>query len=239
MRVSVLCACFNCQDYVAETIESVLKQTHTDWEMLILDDQSKDSSKKIIQKYAKQDKRIKLITTDRKLHCGGAYNHLSGLATGKISAVLDSDDCLVKSAMESLLGAYEATNADFIWSQFKICDFKMRPIGKGFSKPPEPGKSLLEARHAFSHWRTYKTALRDKALIFSPEFKSAVDKWMGYALEEAGQGYFFDKILYLYRRRNGGLSYKGRKNWKRIRKNFKNRRAKGYATPIPIKIYVP
>lgn len=237
MRISILTSCYNCAPYLSDCINSVLNQNYKNWEMLILDDESKDNSRSIIKSFYKQDKRIKLVTVGQKLHCGGGYNHLAGLASGEISAVLDADDCLVKSAMSNLVNAYEFTNADFMWTQFKICDAKMKPIEKGFSKAPDPGKSLMEMRHAFSHWRTYKTQLRDKTMIFSPEFKSAVDKWMGYALEEVGQGYFFDKILYLYRRRSGGLSYTGRKNWKKIRKHFKNKRSKGYSVPIPIKTY--
>lgn len=236
MKISILCACYNCDKYIAHCIDSVINQTYNNWEMLILDDQSNDRSFNIIKSYSEKDNRIKIIKHNRRLHCGGAYNILSGYATGEISAVLDADDCLVKSAMQHLVNAYKTTNADFIWTQFKICDAKMNPIGKGFCKLPDEGKSLLDSRHAFSHWRTFKTELNQRGLIFNPKFKSAVDKWMGYTLEEIGQGYFFDKILYLYRRRTGGLSYTGRKNWAKIRKHFLNKRKKDGCTPIPIKL---
>lgn len=236
MKISVLTACFDCQDYIGACIRSVLNQSYPNWEMLILNDHSKDGSKNVIQKYTIKDPRIKLIERDKKLHCGGSYCYLSEQATGDISAVLDADDCLLQNSMLRLISAYERTNADFIWSQFKICNEFMHPLQKGFSKPPDQGKSLLESRHAFSHWRTYRTYMRDRCEVFPAKFKSAVDKWMGYALEEAGQGYFYDKILYLYRRRTGGLSYKGRKNWNKMVKYFRKRRELGYAAPIPIKV---
>ena len=59
--VSIITPVYNCEDTIGETIESVLNQTLSDFEMLIVDDISNDKTIDIIKKYQKQDKRIKLF----------------------------------------------------------------------------------------------------------------------------------------------------------------------------------
>jgi len=193
---SILTTCYNCASWLKTTIKSVLKQDYKNWEMLILDDQSTDTSRKIIQQFSREDKRIKLILRGKRLRCGGAYNELTKEANGEICGVLDADDALEPKAIRKVIKVYERTGADFLWTQFWLCDHKLRKLKKGFSRAPKEGKSLLEVRHAFSHWRTFKTEMREKCQVFKPGLKAAVDKWMGYALEEAGQGVFYNKTLY-------------------------------------------
>ena len=58
-KVSIIIPVYNAEKFIGETIESVISQTYTDWEMLILNDRSTDRSYEIIQKYAQKDKRIR------------------------------------------------------------------------------------------------------------------------------------------------------------------------------------
>jgi len=234
MKVSILTACYNCGPWIKKAIQSVISQSHNDWEMLILNDRSTDNSKKIIKSFVKREPRISIVPTSERLYCGGAYNKLAQHARGEICGVLDADDALHKNAMRKVVEAYESTGADFLWTQFWLCDQRLRKLRRGFSQIPKKGKSLLEVRHAFSHWRTFRTSMRDKAQVFDPRFHSAVDKWMGYALEEVGRGVFLDKILYYYRQRVGGLSYKGRANWAKMKQEFNEKRKRLNINPFPI-----
>ena len=59
--VSIITPCYNSANYITETIQSVLAQTYQMWEMIIIDDGSKDNSASIIREYAEKDSRIKLI----------------------------------------------------------------------------------------------------------------------------------------------------------------------------------
>ena len=59
--VSIITPAYNAAEYIAETIESVLAQTYSNWEMLIVNDCSKDNTVEIVQSYAAKDNRIKLI----------------------------------------------------------------------------------------------------------------------------------------------------------------------------------
>ena len=243
MKVSVLTACHNCEPYLSDCIGSILRQQYSDWEMIIVDDASSDNSRKVIQKYAKRDDRIKLIVPPERLKCGGAYNLAMKNATGDICCVLDSDDALPNDkCMEKVVNAYvDHPEVDYIWTRYYICSPKLKKEQMGSSSLPPTsfltaGIEYTEYRHAFSHWRTCRTCLRDKGLIFNPSLKAAVDKWMGYTLEELGVGGFIKEPLYLYRRRLGGLSFKGRRIWKNMMKVFKEKRDQNNIIPYKTKL---
>ena len=59
--VSIITPCYNGEKYIRETIDSVIAQTYPDWEMIIVDDGSKDNSAAIVREYADKDPRIQLI----------------------------------------------------------------------------------------------------------------------------------------------------------------------------------
>lgn len=238
MKVTILTGCHNCGKYISTCIQSVLNQTYSNWEMIIHDDLSKDNSVDIINKFVKKDKRIKLIRGKKQIFCGAVYNSLVQNATGDICGIIDGDDAILPHAMKELVSIYEKTQADYIWTQFWICDKdKLKKQKIGFSCAPPEGQSLLDVKQSFSHWRTFKTYLRDKTMIFSPEYKRAVDKWMGYALEEVGRGVFYNKPLYLYRNRMCGTSDFARKQWKNIRRKFSAKRQEKNIIPLPITTY--
>ncbi len=83
---------YNREQYLKESIESILDQTFTDFEFIIVDDQSTDSSWSIIQEYANKDSRIVAVKNTGKKGCPFARNCGNRLAKGKYIAVMDSDD---------------------------------------------------------------------------------------------------------------------------------------------------
>jgi glycosyltransferase involved in cell wall biosynthesis len=93
MRFSVICTNYNKQDYVRESIESVLNQGFTDYEFLIIDDCSTDDSVHILQEYADQyPDVITYLKNDVNQGMAFNYNKLMQLAKGEIVALIDSDD---------------------------------------------------------------------------------------------------------------------------------------------------
>lgn len=89
--VSVLMSAYNTEQYVAEAVKSILKQTFTDFEFLIIDDGSTDSSLKILKRFAAQDPRIQLISRENR-GIARTRNELLNQAQGEFIAVTDSDD---------------------------------------------------------------------------------------------------------------------------------------------------
>jgi glycosyltransferase involved in cell wall biosynthesis len=89
--VSVLMPVYNAERYVAETVESILAQTFTDFEFIIIDDGSRDGSLKILETYAAKDKRIRLTSRDNK-GIARTTNEMLGKAEGEFIALMDNDD---------------------------------------------------------------------------------------------------------------------------------------------------
>jgi glycosyltransferase involved in cell wall biosynthesis len=87
--VSVLMTSYNRQDYIAEAIESVLNSKYQNFELIIVDDGSKDQTVKIAQEFAEKDKRIRLYINEKNLGDYGNRNKAASYATGKYIKYLD------------------------------------------------------------------------------------------------------------------------------------------------------
>ncbi len=91
-KVSVITPAYNASEYIVETIESVLNQSYTNWEMLIVEDCSTDNTVEIVNKYCEKDSRIKLIKHTENQGVSAARNTALKQADGEYIAFLDSDD---------------------------------------------------------------------------------------------------------------------------------------------------
>ena len=89
--VSIITPCYNGEKYVAQTIRSVLSQTYQNWEMIVVDDGSRDNSVQIINSFAQADPRIRLLQQE---NAGSAAARNAGIriAQGRYLALLDADD---------------------------------------------------------------------------------------------------------------------------------------------------
>lgn len=97
--VSIITPVYNSEEYLEETILSVINQTYKNWELLLIDDYSTDNSYKIIEKYL-TDERIKYLRNER--NSGPAITRNVGLekSKGEYIAFLDSDDIWAKNKLE-------------------------------------------------------------------------------------------------------------------------------------------
>ena len=98
--VSVVMTVFNTQAYVGEAVESVLAQTFSDFELIIIDDGSTDRSTAMLNEYAKRDQRIRL-TSRANTGIVAAANEGIGLARGRYLARMDSDDVCLPHRFET------------------------------------------------------------------------------------------------------------------------------------------
>lgn len=89
--VSIITPTYNCEDYIGETIESVIRQNYKNWEMIIVDDCSTDNSKEVINKY-NDDGRIKYFCLESNSGAAIARTKAMELANGEYIAFLDSDE---------------------------------------------------------------------------------------------------------------------------------------------------
>lgn len=114
-KVSIIMPVYNAERYLREAIESVLKQTYTDFELLLVNDRSTDHSKEICEEYAKKDERIVLLENDSQCHGPGPTRNI-GLdhASGDYLYFMDSDDWIEKLLLEYAVARMEGSNADIV-----------------------------------------------------------------------------------------------------------------------------
>jgi len=99
-KVSVLMPAYNAEKYISEAIESILNQTFSDFEFIIIDDCSSDKTWEIIQEYVKKDKRIVAINNKENLGIAGNRNKLKKLAKGEYIMWQDADDISMEDRMQ-------------------------------------------------------------------------------------------------------------------------------------------
>jgi glycosyltransferase involved in cell wall biosynthesis len=99
-EVSVVMSVYDGEKYLAEAIESILDQTLTDFEFIIIDDGSTDDSLAIIQKYSKQDERVIIVQNDKNIGLAASLNKGIQLAKGEFIARMDADDISYKNRLE-------------------------------------------------------------------------------------------------------------------------------------------
>ena len=108
--ISVLMPAFNVEDYVGPAIESILNQTYTNFELIVLDDGSSDGTVKIISTYS--DPRLKKVFLPENKGLVSARNTLVGMAQGKYIAFLDSDDLSDPRRLELQLQYLQSNHLD-------------------------------------------------------------------------------------------------------------------------------
>ena len=120
--VSVITPVFNCCRFIEQTIESVRAQTHTDWELICVDDCSSDGSIALVQSFVEQDSRIQLIRLAVNSGAAVARNVAIAAARGRYIAFLDSDDVWFPDKLECQLEYMQKTNAPFCFSAYARID---------------------------------------------------------------------------------------------------------------------
>lgn len=112
-KVSVIMPCLNMAQYIEECIESVVHQTLTDMEILIVDAGSTDGTLNILQDYKTKDQRIKIIPSQKKSY-GHQVNLGISAATGEYIGIVDTDDRILPDMYEALYSIASETNADYV-----------------------------------------------------------------------------------------------------------------------------
>lgn len=120
--ISILMPVYNGQEYLEETVLSILNQSYKEFELIIIDDGSSDNTKAICDNLEKVDKRIKII---HKKNTGVSHTRNVALdnASGEYIAFIDSDDSVYKDYLKILLSSMEKSNG-----QLAVCGFKERKI---------------------------------------------------------------------------------------------------------------
>lgn len=205
---SILIANYNNGDFIEQAINSVLKQTYNNWELIIVDDSSTDNSIDIIEKY-KSNSKIKIYFNKINKGCGYSKNKCIDLSEGEIAGFLDSDDSLENNAIEIMVKNHiKNKKCSLIYSSLNICDPNLNLLFKSnFPQQIDVKSSYLNCKSGrISHFATFKISYYKKTKGINPKFIRAVDQDLYLKLEEVGKLLFINEHLYNYRNHENSIS---------------------------------
>ncbi len=243
---TLLTASYNNISYLEQWMHSVLSQDYRPLRVSFVDDCSNDGTDvnfhKYAQKLANQDIQVEYVKNSKRLFYGNCLKIAYDMSKGDFFGCLDADDGLTSDAVSSVMEQYlKYPHIGYVYTQFKMCDINLNPTKRGFSSCPPMGSSLLNEgkrnKHCYSHFRTFSNRVERLEKIWAKDMRCAVDKYMGYRLEELADGLFLDKECYLWRtgRKDSiGHTEPSRAQWTKVMIEARKRRTMWKLSPRPI-----
>lgn len=214
--VSVIMPAYNAAEFLEEAIASVKAQTVTDWELLVIDDCSKDETCRIVERIAADDGRVKLLRNERNLGAAGSRNKGLDIFRGRYVALLDSDDYWYPRMLEKMLAKAEQTGADIIYCAYELVDEEGRKVCNDFRVPDSTTFRESIVRSVITCSTVLFTGELAKNHRF-PEnlYHEDIAMWFQ-ILREGGTARGVDEVLAAYRQRTGSKTANKLKSaWRR------------------------
>lgn len=204
--VSVVMPCYNAEKYIRESIDSVINQTFKDWELIVVNDGSKDGSLSIIQEYASKDQRVRFV--DCKTPSGSPSEPRNiGIrnSQGRYIAFLDSDDIWTSEKLESQLNLF--SQGDYI---IVYCNYEsITEDGERMNRINKEPKSCDYHQLLKFNCIGCSEAIIDTEKIGKPEFKKVGHEdylyWL-MIMKNGGIAANTNKVQLLYRERTSSVS---------------------------------
>jgi len=195
--------CYNAEHFLKKAIESILNQTFTDFEFIIIDDCSSDRSASIIHEYIKDDPRIRYIKNEKNLGVAASLNRGIDLARGQFIARMDADDISLPERLERQVNHMKenpscvACGTDII-----LIDEKGHRIGT--REYYHSNKNIKKNIHRASCFAHPTVMMRRKTIIENNLFYSTRLRWvedydLWFRLSQLGEFKNIANFLLLYR----------------------------------------
>ena len=205
--VSIITPSYNTAKFISETITSVLAQTYTNWELIIVDDCSTDDTDAVVRPYLADD-RIRYIKNEKNSGAAVSRNRALREAKGKWIAFLDSDDLWLPEKLEKQIAFMEKNNCRFSYTNYIEIDENSVPNGRSVTGP----KKIT--RHGMYNycWMGCLTVMYDAetvGLVQIADIKKNNDYAMWLKVCEKADCYLLEETLAKYRKRSGSISNHG------------------------------
>lgn len=205
--VSIIMPAYNCEAYIEESIRSVQQQTYENWELIITDDLSSDGTVDLVEAFAKNDVRIKLIKSKVNLGPSGARNIAIEAAQGEYIAFLDSDDIWYPEKLQKQISFMEDNDYLFSYTSYEKINSSSEPIGVVISAPKKVDyKKMLYYGDPIGN---LTVAFNSEKLgkFFVPDIKKRNDfaLWLR-VMSKCDYAYGIDEVLAKYRVHGGSVS---------------------------------
>ncbi|MDY4576588.1 MAG: glycosyltransferase family 2 protein [Anaerobutyricum hallii] len=222
-KVSIVIPVYKVEKYIDNCIASVIKQTYTNLEVLVVDDGSPDMCPKKCDCWAAKDSRIRVIHQNN-MGVSAARNRAIEQLTGDYLLFVDSDDWIAEDMVETLVKKIEAipkTDAIFCgYTEVNEDGEIIRTVEPNHAQRvcrDEAVKSIFGVYGTFLWNKMFRVELLKENFLFDLDLKIGEDElWMINVLKSARDIYLFNKSLYFYRRRLAGASNDYSLNSKRL-----------------------
>lgn len=128
--VSVITPLYNAERFISETIKSVQNQTYTNWEMIIVNDQSSDKGVELVKVFQKDDERIILLENDKNEGAAVSRNKAIESAKGRFIAFLDSDDLWLPEKLDTQVKFMLEKDVAFSFAAYEKVDMDGNKFGQ-------------------------------------------------------------------------------------------------------------
>jgi len=204
--VSIITPTFNSEKFISETIQSVQNQTHKNWEMLIIDDGSSDSTIQIIKSMVAKDYRIKINSLPQNVGPAKARNVGIESAQGKYMTFLDADDIWFNDFIENSINTIKSTKIPFVFSSYRRSNENLEFVFSDFIVPEKVTYTDILKTNSIS----CLTAFIDVGVLGKktmPEIRKRQDMglWLKY-LKQIPYAYGVKEPKAIYRIRENSLS---------------------------------
>lgn len=220
-KVSIIMPNYNCGMFLKETINSVINQTYSNWELWVVDDCSTDNSVDIIKDICATDGRIKLLVNEKNSGAAASRNRAMREATGEWIAFLDSDDLWLPEKLEKQLVFMTDNGYKFSYTSYEHVDERGEKLNVVVTGP-----KILTKRKMFHYCYpgclTVMYDCSDIGIVQIPDEIANGENDYAIWLKVAKyyNCYFLNEVLALYRVRCSSLSHKSNK-CKLIKNHFK------------------
>ena len=216
--VSIITPSYNTARFIEETINSVLAQTYTNWEMIIVDDCSKDDTDAVVGRFS--DPRIRYLKNEKNSGAAVSRNRALREAKGKWIAFLDSDDLWEPTKLEKQIRFMEEKNCHFSYTNYTEIDDDGNSLGTMWTGPKKISKLAM---YSFNYMGCL-TVMYDRdyvGLIQIADLKKRNDYAMWVKVVKKCPAYLLDEVLATYRVRSTGSIMDRKKGpWARVKFNY-------------------
>lgn len=204
--VSVIMPAYNSEAFIAESIQSVINQTYKNWELLVVDDASEDSTRKIIRDFSNADDRIHFYENESNLGTHQARNKGIKKAQGDFIAFLDADDLWKPEKLEKQLKFLSQENIAACFSSYDLISEDGSLLHKKVQALTTLSyEKLLKANYVGNLTGIYNAKILGK--IYCPDILKRQDwaLWLE-VIEKGGPMKGIQESLAIYRLRKGSIS---------------------------------
>ena len=216
--VSIVMPAYNAEAFISESIQSVQQQTHENWELLIIDDASKDGTLMLIEQFQSQDHRIRLHPLPTNQGAGFARNIGIKASKGDFVAFLDADDLWKPEKLEKQLEFMQKEKVGICYSSYELMGEDGISLNKTINALEKlPFRKLLRANYIGNLTGIYNSKKLGK--IYCPLIRKRQDwgLWL-LAVQKAGGAKGINEPLAKYRVRKNSIS---RDKWEMLAYNYK------------------